>query len=589
MARDRHKIIVGVDYGATFTGELPSVMAMDTRGKTIDDIVLIKSWPGRARHTETVLKTFSRIAYATDNNGKHRWGYQVERGMMSYSWTKLLLDRGTPLTSYDAALEGAVAIGMFRLPEDKDAVQVASDFLSGVYEHILTTIAKQITEEALKLTPLEFWFTVPAIWSDEAKNSTLEAARKAGFGSRKGNIQDTICLIPEPEAAAIAALRRSVNDGLGLTVTPDDGVLVCDCGGGTVNITTYLVKQVQPTLKFEELCTGIGGKCGSTAVDRKFYNLMSEIFGKAFSDLPRRRTAPGSEFMNKFEIIKRDFGYPSAEMKHELFLNMNPVGVNPEYFNEDESLVIISKNNLQSLFDPVVEKILALVRQQIVDANKEAGRQAINRIILVGGFGDSEYLRNAFRNAFATGNITVTVPNNAQAAIVQGAALRGLEGLRADNRMSRRHYGFEISMPFQKGIDIKKWSYVDQYDGKRYAPGYMRWMVAKGQRIFDGHSHEARVRRAHLEGSPLVFIIPLYSCDIQQAPRRKEHKGEYAYINVDLSNFNHRIRNGKTVYDVQFQIRVIFGAQEGILKFEAHSHGQLIGATSINFAHTRSY
>ncbi len=34
-------------------------------------------------------------------------------------------------------------------------------------------------------------------------------------------------------------------------------------------------------------------------------------------------------------------------------------------------------------------------------------------------------------------------------------------------------------MPFQKGIDIKKWSYVDQYDGKRYAPGYMRWMVAK--------------------------------------------------------------------------------------------------------------
>lgn len=138
--------------------------------------------------------------------------------MMSYSWTKLLLDRGTPLTSYDAALEGAAAIGMFRLPEDKDAVQVASDFLSGVYEHILTTIAKQITEEALRVTPLEFWFTVPAIWSDEAKHSTLEAARRAGFGSRRGNIQDTICLIPEPEAAAIAALRRSVNDGLGLPV-----------------------------------------------------------------------------------------------------------------------------------------------------------------------------------------------------------------------------------------------------------------------------------------------------------------------------------------------------------------------------------
>lgn len=101
--------------------------------------------------------------------------------------------------------------------------------------------------------------------------------------------------------------------------------------------------------------------------------------------------------MNKFEIIKRDFGYPSAEMTHELFLNMNPVGVNPEYFNEDESLVIVSKlvisnspyylcisiliicrKDLQSLFDPVVEKIISLVRQQIVDANKEAGCEAIN-------------------------------------------------------------------------------------------------------------------------------------------------------------------------------------------------------------------
>ncbi|OJJ02097.1 hypothetical protein ASPVEDRAFT_887752 [Aspergillus versicolor CBS 583.65] len=581
MAHDRHKIIVGVDYGTTFTG------------KTIDDIVLIKSWPGRARHTETVLKTPSRIAYATDNTGKHRWGYQVEPGMMSYSWTKLLLDRGTPLTSYDAALEGAAAIGMFRLPEDKDAVQVASDFLSGVYEHILTTIAKQITEEALRVTPLEFWFTVPAIWSDEAKHSTLEAARRAGFGSMRANIQDTICLIPEPEAAAIAALRRS----LIRRIQPDDGVLVCDCGGGTVDITTYLVKQVQPTLKFEELCTGIGGKCGSTAVDRKFYNLMGQIFGKAFSDLPRRRTAPGSDFMNKFEIIKRDFGYSSAETTHELFLNMNPVGVNAEYFNEDESLVIVSNNDLQSLFDPVVEKIISLVRQQIAVANKEARREAVNRIILVGGFGDSEYLRNAFRNTFGpTGNITVTVPKNAQAAIVQGAALRGLEGLRADNRRSRRHYGFAWSLPFRKGIDNNKDSYVHIYDGKRYARGYMRWMVSKGERIPDGYSSQVEVKRGHRQGDRLVFVDCLYSCDIEQAATRVEHQGVRKvgeiivnFEKVDLSRFPHKVSNGKVVYLLNCCITVIFGAEEGFLKFEAHSDGQLIGATSINFTHTSFY
>lgn len=34
-------------------------------------------------------------------------------------------------------------------------------------------------------------------------------------------------------------------------------MLVCDCGGGTVDITTYVVFTTKP-LQFEELCEGIG-------------------------------------------------------------------------------------------------------------------------------------------------------------------------------------------------------------------------------------------------------------------------------------------------------------------------------------------
>lgn len=58
---------------------------------------------------------------------------------------------------------------------------------------------------------------------------------------------------------------------------------------------------------------------------------------------------------------------------------------------------------------------------------------------------------------------------------------------------------------------------------------------------------------------------------------------------VDLSRFPHKVSNGKIVHDLHYGIKVIFGAQEGVLKFEAHSDGQLIGATSINFTHTSSY
>ncbi len=55
------------------------------------------------------------------------------------------------------------------------------------------------------ITPVECWVTLPAIWSEEAKNATLQAAISAGFARRPG---DKIFTIAEPEAAAIATLRK---------------------------------------------------------------------------------------------------------------------------------------------------------------------------------------------------------------------------------------------------------------------------------------------------------------------------------------------------------------------------------------------
>lgn len=188
----------------------------------MSDIKLISTWPGPSRDTETVFKTPSRIAYAADNSriAHDRWGYQVEPGMITYSWTKLLLDQGARITKYDdSALETASKTGILQLPEGKTAVDVVADYLSEVYGHIMKTITKQITEEALKITPIEFWFTVPAIWSDQARSATMAAAKRAGFGAGLfKRINDKILLISEPEAAAITALKKYTSGGMGGSV-----------------------------------------------------------------------------------------------------------------------------------------------------------------------------------------------------------------------------------------------------------------------------------------------------------------------------------------------------------------------------------
>ncbi|KAF7157792.1 hypothetical protein CNMCM6106_003921 [Aspergillus hiratsukae] len=609
----KHKIIVGVDYGTTFTG----ASYVSSKGSGLSDIILISTWPGPSRDTETVFKAPSRIAYATENSRvtTNRWGYQVEPGMLSYSWTKLLLDQGTPLTQYDdSTLETASQTGILKLPKGKTAVDVVADYLSEVYQHILKTISKNITEADLRITPLEFWFTVPAIWSDRALDATRSAAQRAGFGKSSLRPMDQIFLISEPEAAAVTALKKYTTSSMGGSVKAGDGVLVCDCGGGTVDITTYLVLEVFPRLKFEELCTGIGGKCGSTAVDRNFYKLMSDRFGDAFDNLPTKRKSPGSDFMKKFEIIKRDFGNSDEETTFELPLNMTVANPDPEFFDEEERLVLISSADLHSIFDPVIEQIVSLVQQQIADARKETGKDIINRIVLVGGFGDSEYLRKAFKSSFgSTGKITITVPDSPQAAIVQGAALRGLEGLQSTTKRCRRHYGFSCGIPFRTGIDSELNAYYNSYSGEKMVSDIMEWMIAKGATYTDNYTRTVTVYRTHYEHSRLRKFTKFYACDQEEAPERREDKGWYRILpkrilpsnedtavytvgniivdfsNVNLAMFPSKVIKDERVYELSYELKVTFGAREGVLKFEALSQGQTIGQTSINFSAAKYY
>lgn len=78
-------------------------------------------------------------------------------------------------------------------------------------------------------------------------------------------------------------------------------------------------------------------------MDRNFYALMSKRFGAAFDNLPIKRKSPGSDFMKKFEIIKRDFGHSDEDTTFELPLNMTLQDPDPDYFDEEERLVIISR------------------------------------------------------------------------------------------------------------------------------------------------------------------------------------------------------------------------------------------------------
>jgi len=132
-----------------------------------------------------------------------------------------------------------------------------------------------MTPEVFNITPIECYLTIPAIWTDNTKNATRQAALNAGFGSRP---LDTVRMITEPEAAVIATLKYDLKPGSVNEVKVGDNILVLDCGGGTVvwqpfadssghqswlivsrtlqDITTYSIKKTDPILEFDEICVG---------------------------------------------------------------------------------------------------------------------------------------------------------------------------------------------------------------------------------------------------------------------------------------------------------------------------------------------
>lgn len=61
------------------------------------------------------------------------------------------------------------------------------------------------------------------------------------------------------------------------------------------------------------------------------------------------------------------------------------------------------------------------------------------------------------------------------------------------------------------------------------------------------------------------------------------------FSNVDLSRFESKVEGARRLYELEYELEVTFGAQEGVLKFKATSQGKTIGLTSIKYNTVRYY
>ncbi|KAF3916260.1 hypothetical protein ABW21_db0201684 [Orbilia brochopaga] len=457
----RHRLLVGVDFGTTYTG----VAYCLSSNTTLSEIETITTWPGSGGSVEKVPTELAYISGQQPKWGPEASGSHYSRGVNGhpevYGRFKLLLDPSIGRV-YGDTDDDSHAAAHIPLPASKTALQLCTDYLRQLYKHIMDNILKKRMPDTLASTPIEFIFTVPAIWSHKAQEATRTAASRAGFGSN-GRPIDTMTMISEPEAAAVYSLtaiheEQKKLDKAGLKpldMKPGEHFIVCDAGGGTVDLITYQVQQVFPDLKLRESVVGGGGKCGSTYIDEAFHRLLSDKIGPSFDDAsiwtPKKK-GKGSQLMQKFEVCKRTFGQAGNDV---WFLELPVTIEDDEEQGITDSELELSTNDMKALFDPVVDDIIKLVAQQANKIKIEDGQDTarlkgkLTTIILVGGFGESQYLYKRLQNWGLKHNppLTVINPPKSWSAIVRGAVLQALRPS-VGTRKLRCHYGFKLTTDY---------------------------------------------------------------------------------------------------------------------------------------------
>ncbi|KAF8415361.1 hypothetical protein EV426DRAFT_630019 [Tirmania nivea] len=457
-------IIIGIDFGTTYSGVS---WALSTGAK---DVRIINDWPNPHGSVGNNDKVPSVIAY--DAEGKvSKWGYNVGLNDTNiFHWMKIMLDQSHKYYNETPRIHEMV-IRMQRM--GKRAEDVVTDYLTCLWEYTIDHLKRKKGSDVRELYSLKVVLTVPAVWSAVAKDKTLRAAKRAGMpvGSQ---------LVTEPEAAALALLKQKTKEE---SVGVGDGLVVCDAGGGTVDLISYKVESLKP-LKIRECVIGDGDLCGSVFLDLAFEQHIRTLVGRdVYAKIKAKEI---KKMFREFEFgIKRSF---TQDDKAPLSVDLNGAGHSPEIGIEDDTIKI-ETNTLRAIFDFICDKTQALVEKQLQGIKKK-GMNA-KAIALVGGFGESKYLHNYLKTANIRDQVRVLQEPGAISAVCRGATLWGLEQNHATSflsRIARTSYGICFAVPFDpknpNHYQEDKW--WDEAKRIWRAKNQMRWLLTRGDEVVEG-------------------------------------------------------------------------------------------------------
>ncbi|KAJ6482899.1 hypothetical protein C8R47DRAFT_576571 [Mycena vitilis] len=452
--RDEGKLVIAIDFGTTFSGvaygssriasgKIPTCLLYDEEGR-------IMAWGLEAKNASAMP------------------------GTSRYEWFKLFLD---PRALRDeAALDPRLPL----LPPGKTPTDLIMEFLSCLWEYVREQITRDIGAIA-DLNSADVWVTVPAAWDGRGCALMREAAIEAGLvqSAYPGDIawRDRLRIITEPEAAAVHCAHLTDLYKL----HPSQNFIVCDAGGGTVDLAVYKIIGDPAHLEIAEIAARSGANCGSLFLDLRFRALIEALLEDHPAHLDPASLA---YFMHSFsEADKLTYAGRSDDDTIFYFNCFNVEDPDdPSVGLLNGQLAIPGRLLREAVFDPVVDEVLELISKQLATSPN------IDALLLVGGFSGSAYLKTRVEEQFTQQIRTVARPPDSDTATLRGAARYGLARRPLVSQLVvPRSYVMKVKLPAEPEDRVRRPQYVHVNDaGVEICENRLQYLVQRGAIIRKG-------------------------------------------------------------------------------------------------------
>ncbi|KAF8707544.1 ATP binding, partial [Rhizoctonia solani] len=410
------KIILGIDLGTTHSAVSFAYLYQGDR----QVVRRVTKWPGQEAHKDH-SKIPTLVYYDKDNEAKKR-DQAEEEGWSLAKYFKLHL--------HPQSMRSQDRLTLYPLPFGVSLSKVYTDFLGYLLRHTHTFFEEHIIDG-------------PQIWKTCASNILIVMAHPNGWATREQNFMRQALMDVGPEyknyqVTFVTEGEASVhfcmfNSNMESALEPHTDLIVCDAGGSTVDTTAYVVESTSPMLELRERKASACIQAGGVFVDIECEKYLTKLLSVAHLDEEDIREYLGNGLRDFEAGAKQEFG--SADGAH--YINFNDSRFSKETIGIKRGRMSLKGSIIETFFEGVVSSTITSLKQQMQGLSPK-------HLLLVGGFGESKYLRRRLNQEFSKDGCRVAIVDDSTSKAAADGSVIWAAKLSVVGRVTRTSYGTTV-------------------------------------------------------------------------------------------------------------------------------------------------